>query len=64
MARVHGPLVDHNGREVIHVLGRVDTLLVLRHRVWQHIERDREVDMAMHLLGGGLVVLVSLIDTN
>lgn len=64
MARVHGPLVDHDGRQVVHVLGRVDTLLVLLHRVWQHVERDGEVDMAIHLLGGGLVVLVSLMETD
>lgn len=60
MSRVHGSLVDHDSREVVKVLGCVDTLFVLLHGVREHVQGDWEVNMAVHFLGGGLVVLIAL----
>lgn len=60
MARVHGPLVDHDSGEIVHVLGCVDTLLVLLDGVREHVQGKWEVDVAIHLLGGGLVVFIAL----
>jgi hypothetical protein len=60
MARVHGTLVDHDSGEIVKVLGGVDTLLVLLHGVREHVEGKWEVDVAIHFLGGGLVVFIAL----
>lgn len=62
MARVHGSLMDHDGGEIVDVLRRVDTLLVLLHSVGEHVQGNGEVNVAIHFLRGGLVVLIALED--
>lgn len=52
--------MDHDSGQVVNVLRRVHTLLLLLHGVGEHVQGNREVNMTMHLLGGGLVVLIAL----
>jgi hypothetical protein len=58
VAGVHGTLVDNHGGKIVHVLRHVNRRVVLFHGVGQHIQGEREINVAIHFLGrrGGVFV--------
>lgn len=49
MPRVHCSLVNDDGGQVVHVVRHINREVVFFDSVRQHIHRQREVDMAIHL---------------